>query len=93
MYNYLPDWDWIYCDGEDAGLATQLTHLDWLKFPAFSLTKAGKRGQGIYTAAMQVNTTNKYKNKHKSARDRKATEQENISGINKYLYTFHYVVR
>lgn len=70
-----------------------MTHLDQLKFPAFSSTKAGRRGLGIDTTATQVSTTNKYKNKDKNARDRKASEQENISGINRYLYIFHYVVR
>lgn len=88
LYNCLPDLDRIYCNAEEAGLVTskQVTHLDQPNFPAFSLTKAGRRGQGIYTAAMQVSMTNKYESKDKNARDRNATEQENISSINRYLF-------
>lgn len=71
-----------------------MTYLDQFKFPAFSLTKAGRRGIGTCTVVMGVRRTNKYKNKDKNPRDIKAPEQENISGINRcYLYTFGYVVR
>jgi len=71
-----------------------MTHLGQLKFPAFTLTRAGRRGIGIHIAATGARGTNKYKNKDKNPRDIKASEQENISGINRcYLYTFCYDVR
>lgn len=51
-----------------------MTYLDQLKFPAFSLTKAGRQGTEIYIAAMGGRGTNKYKNKDKNASDIKASE-------------------
>lgn len=71
-----------------------MTHVDQLKLPVFSLTKAGRQGAEIYIAAMGGRGTNKYKNKDKNARDIKASEQENTSGINRcYLYTFCCIIR